>query len=268
MKKSIIFAAVVFALTAAPLRAEEKVVVGGSGGMTEEMQELAKAYMAKYPADKVEVIPDAMSTTGGIEGLKAGRLTIGLVTRAPKEDEKALVYRVVGRALVGIGIHKNVPVAALSESQLCDVFGGRVKSWKDVGGSDGKITVVARKTDDNNEQTLRSKIACFKDLKITADAIMLVRGNELMDAIDRRPGVIGVVSGGSVLTQRQNIKVLALGGVAASAENIQSGKYRFYNERGIITLGAPQGATKRLLDFAATPEGQKILSGHGMIPVL
>jgi phosphate transport system substrate-binding protein len=71
-----------------------------------------------------------------------------------------------------------------------------------------------------------------------------------------------------VLTQRQNIKVLALGGVVASPENIQSGKYRFYSERGIITLGAPQGAAKRLLDFAATPEGQKILSGHGMIPVL
>jgi phosphate transport system substrate-binding protein len=71
-----------------------------------------------------------------------------------------------------------------------------------------------------------------------------------------------------VLTQRSNIKVLSLGGVAASAENIQSGKYKFYNERGVITLGPPQGAAKRLLDFAATPEGQKILSGHGMIPVL
>jgi phosphate transport system substrate-binding protein len=209
-----------------------------------------------------------MSTTGGIEGLKSGRLTIGLVTRAPKEDEKTLVYRVVGRALVGVGVHKSLPVAGLSEPQLCDVFGGRIKSWKEVGGAEGKITVVARKTDDNNEQTLRSKIGCFKDLKLTSDAVMLVRGNELMDAIDRRPGTIGIVSGGSVLAQRTNVKVLALAGVAASAENIQSGKYKFYNERGVITLGAPQGAAKRLLDFAATSEGQKILSGKGMIPVL
>jgi phosphate transport system substrate-binding protein len=268
MKRVLAIASAIFAFTAAPLWADEKVVVGGSGGMTEEMQELAKAYMAKHPADKVEVIAEAMSTTGGIEGLKSGRLTIGLVTRAPKEDEKTLVYRVVGRALVGVGVHKSLPVAGLSEPQLCDVFGGRIKSWKEVGGAEGKITVVARKTDDNNEQTLRSKIGCFKDLKLTSDAVMLVRGNELMDAIDRRPGTIGIVSGGSVLAQRTNVKVLALAGVAASAENIQSGKYKFYNERGVITLGAPQGAAKRLLDFAATSEGQKILSGKGMIPVL
>jgi phosphate transport system substrate-binding protein len=268
MKTLLVIAAFLAVFLAAPLRAEDKIVIGGSGGMLEEMQDLAKAYMAKHPADKIEVLTEAMSTTGGVEGLKSGRLTIGLVTRAPKEDEKSLVYRVVGRALVGVGVHKNLPVGGLNEAQLCDVFSGRVKLWKDVGGGEGKITVVARKADDNNEQNLRARIGCFKDLKITADAVMLVRGNELMDAIDRRPGTIGIVSSGSVLSQRTNVKVLALAGVAPSTENIQSGKYKFYNERGIITLGAPQGAAKRLLDFAATPEGQKILSSHGMIPVL
>jgi ABC-type Fe3+ transport system substrate-binding protein len=39
-------------------------------------------------------------------------------------------------------------------------------------------------------------------------------------------------------------------------------------ERGILALGAPQGAAKRFLDFAASSEGQKILSQHRMIPVL
>jgi phosphate transport system substrate-binding protein len=269
MKKWSIAAALFLSFLVGPLHADEKIAVGGSGGMLEEMQDLARAYMAKHQGDKVEVIADAMSTTGGLEGLKSGRLSIGLVTRAPKDDEKAVVvYRVMGRAIVGIGVHKNMPVTGLSESQLCDVFSGRIKLWKEVGGAEGKITVIARKADDNNEQNLRSKVACFKDLKFTADAIMLVRGNELMDAIDRRPGTIGIVSSGSVLSQRPNIKLLAVGGVAPSPENVQSGKYKFYNERGIITLGAPQGAAKRLLDFAATPEGQKILSGRGMIPVL
>ena len=236
--------------------------------MIEEMQELAKAYMAKHPADKVEVIADAMRTTGGIEGLKTGRLTIGLVTRAPKDDEKTLVYRAMGRALVGVGVNKALALAGLSESQVCDVFAGRTKSWKELGGNEAKITVVARKSDDNNEQLLRSKIACFKDLKITPDAIMLVRGSELMDALQRRPGTVGITSAGSSMAQPPNVKLLALGGAEPTAEAVKSGKYRFYLERGIITLGSPQGATKRLLDFAATPEGQKILSGHGMIPVL
>jgi len=269
MKTLLLGAALLVAFLAGPLGAEEKIIVGGSGGMLEEMQDLARAYMAKHPGDKVEVLPDPMSTTGGLEGLKSGRLGIGLVTRAPKGEEKAVVvYRVMGRATVGIGVHKSLAVNDLSEAQLCDVFSGRIKSWKEVGGSEGKITVIARKSDDNNELTLRSKIPCFKDLKLAPDAIMLVRGNELMDAVDRRPGTIGIVSSGSVLSARQNIKLLAIGGVAPSPDNVQSGKYKFYNERGVITLGAPQGAAKRLLDFSATAEGQKILAGHGMIPVL
>ncbi|HEX9442740.1 MAG TPA: substrate-binding domain-containing protein [Candidatus Binatia bacterium] len=269
MRKLLATALLIFGLGAGAAGAEEKVVVGGSGGLTEEMQELAKAYMAKHPGDKIEVIAEAMSTTGGLEGLKSGRLTIGLVTRAPKDEEKSLVlYRVVGRAIVGVGVNRALAVTGLSEAQLCDVFSGRIKSWKEAGGGEGKITVLARKADDNNEQILRAKIACLKDLKITPDAIMLVRGNELMDGLERRPGTIGMVSGGSSLGQRPNVKLLALGGAAPTAEAVQSGKYKFYIERGIITLGAPQGATKRLLDFAATPEGQKILSLHGMIPVL
>ena len=170
--------------------------------------------------------------------------------------------------VVGVGVHKSLPVAALSDAQVCDVFSGKIKSWKEVGGGDAKVTVLARKSDDNNEQNLRAKMACFKDLKISSDAIMLVRGNEIMDAIERRPGTVGIVSGGSVLMQRPNIKLLALGGAVPAAEAVQTGKYKFYIERGIITLGAPQGAVRRFLDFAATPEGQKILSQYGMIPVL
>jgi phosphate transport system substrate-binding protein len=269
MRKIFLTAALFFWFGAGALGAEEKVVIGGSGGMTEEMQDLAKAYMAKHSTDRVEVIAEAMSTTGGLEGLKNGRLTIGLVTRAPKDEEKALVaYRVVGRVPVGVGVHKSLAVAGLTDAQVCDIFSGKIKSWKELGGSDGKVTVLARKSDDNNEQNLRARMACFKDLKITSDAIMLVRGNELMDGIERRPGTVGIMSGGSVLAQRPNIRLLALNGIAPVTETVQSGKYKFYIERGIITLGAPQGAAKRFLDFAASSEGQKILSQYGMIPVL
>lgn len=268
LRRLSIIAALLVLLAAGAAHAEEKVVIGGSGGMTEEMQELAKAYMARHAGDKVEVIQEPMSTTGGMEGLKSGRLTVGLVSRAPKDAEKALfVYRVLGRVFVGVGVHKSLAVAGLTDAQLCDVFGGKITAWKELGG-EGKITVLARKADDNNEQTLRAKISCFKDLKMTSDAIFLVRGTEIMDAIVRRPGTVGIVSGGSVLTQRPEIKVLALNGASPSTEAVQSGKYKFYNERAIITLGPPQGATKRFLDFAATPEGQKILSQQGMIPVI
>ena len=68
--------------------AQEKVIIGGSGSMTDGMAELAKAYLAKHPAESVEVIMTGMSNTGGMEGTKFGRLAIGLVTDEPKGADK------------------------------------------------------------------------------------------------------------------------------------------------------------------------------------
>ena len=254
-------------LVAGVARAEEKIVIGGSGGLVDEMEELAKIYMAKNAADKIEVIPDPMSSTGGIEGVKNGRLTIGLVTLAPKAEEK-LVYRPVGRVMVGVGVNNASSLNGLSEAQICDIFSGKIKNWKELGATDGKIMVVARRKDDANDVEMRHKMSCFKDLQVTAEAVYVVRGSELMDAVNKRREVIALINGGSNLLERPNIKPLVIDGIGPSIDAIRTGKYKFFNERGVITAGAPKGLAKRFLDFVSTAEAQKILLQRGMIPVL
>ena len=77
-----------------------------------------------------------MSNTGGMEGVKLGRLTIGLVTDEPKgADKERLVYRAVGRTPTAVAVNKALSVNNLSEAQVCDIFSGKIKSWKDVGGA-------------------------------------------------------------------------------------------------------------------------------------
>ena len=56
-------------LGTATVSAQDKIVVGGSGSLTDEVNDAAKAYMAKNPNDNVEVRQESMSTTGGIEGV-------------------------------------------------------------------------------------------------------------------------------------------------------------------------------------------------------
>ena len=59
MNKSAMIAVFVLALQIAPLAAQEKVMVGGSGSLTEDMAELAKAYMTKNPSDSIHVLMEA-----------------------------------------------------------------------------------------------------------------------------------------------------------------------------------------------------------------
>jgi phosphate transport system substrate-binding protein len=256
-------------LGAGTLGAQEKVIIGGSGGLIDEMEQLAKAYAAKHPADKIEILKETMGTAMGIGAVMNGRLTIGLVTSMPKGEEKSkLVHRVVGRSPVAVAVHKSLAVNSLTEAQICDIFSGKIKSWKEVGADEAKITVLTRKQNDANTEAMRERVACFKDLKLSAEAIALMKGSEVLDSLNRRPGTIGIVSATFNASERTEVKTLAINGVAPAPEAVRSGKYRVYNERGLVTLGAPQGATKRFLDFMATAEGQKILVSRGVIPVL
>ena len=248
--------------------AQEKIVVGGSGSLNEEVADLAKAYMTKYSGDTVEVRPESMSTAGGIEGVRTGRLHIGLISRPLTQNEKGkLVYIPVARSLAGVVFHKSMPVNNLTETQVCDIFSGKVKSWKDIGGNDTKITVLTRKKDDNNTETFREKMSCFRDLVITADAIPLIRGSEVLEALDKRPGTIGIANLGSSFRDLDHIKAAALNGITPTPEAARAEKYRYFNERGLVTQGEPQGLTKRFIDFMATAEGRKIIGSQGAIPV-
>ena len=248
--------------------AQDKVVLGGSGSMTDGMIELAKAYMVKHPSESVQVIVEAMGNTGGMEGTKIGRFNIGLVTDEPKgADKDKLMYKVIGRTPAAVALNKLTPISNLSTAQICDVFSGKITSWREIGGGDGKILVVTRQREDANIRAFREKMACFRNLQITPSAIPLARGGDVLDALNVRPNTISLVNVDADMTDRQNLKTIAIDGVPPTPEMVQTGKYKFYSEKGIVTLGAPQGAAKRFLDYLASAEAHKILVNRGMVPI-
>src|SRR5262245_22226236 len=255
-------------LSASFARGQDKIVVGGSGSLNEELVDLAKAYMAKHASDTVEIRPESMSTEGGLEGVRGGRFQIGLVARPLTASEKGkLVYVTVARSMAGVVVHKSIPVTNLNDAQTCDIFSGKIKSWKDISNHDAKIVVLTRKRDDSNTEAFRNKMPCFKDLPLTSDAIALLRGNEVLDALDKRPGTIGITNLGSNFRDHENIKALSINGVSPTAETVRNEKYRFVREQGMVTSGEPQGLTKRFLDFMVSAEGRKIIASQGAIPI-
>jgi phosphate transport system substrate-binding protein len=148
---------------------------------------------------------------------------------------------------------------------VCDIFSGKVKNWKDVGGSDHKIIVLTRKKDDNNVEVFRDKMACFKSIQIASDAVLLVRGTEVLDSLNNRPGTVALSLATPNMTERPNIKSISVGNVAPTLEAVKSGKYKYYNEAGFITAGEPKGAAKRFVDFVATADAERILEKYGMV---
>jgi phosphate transport system substrate-binding protein len=264
----LILTTLAFCLTVGPLAAQEKVILGGSGALQDAAGVLVKTYKQKHPTDAVDHMTDGMSTTGGIEATKIGRLTVGIITRHLNEKDKkdGLVYRPIARLAIVVGLHKSLPVNGLSDSQVCDVFSGKIKFWKEIGGGDGKIMVLGRSRDDNTMNVFREKMGCFKTIQLPADAVLLTTGSELMDALNNRPGTVAI----TVLAANKvhvNVKPLAVDGAAPTIETVKTGKYKYFNEIGFVTVGEPAGAVKRFVDFAVSSEGEKILEAYGMTGV-
>jgi hypothetical protein len=59
-------------------------------------------------------------------------------------------------------------------------------------------------------------MACFKNLRITPDAIALLRGTEMFEALDKRDNTVGIINVDADIAERQNAKTIAVDGVSPS----------------------------------------------------
>jgi phosphate transport system substrate-binding protein len=247
--------------------AQEKVVLGGAGSMIPLTKELVSAFQAKNPGSQLELISTTMGSTGGINALATGKVTIALAARALKDEEKAKnALRPLGRAPVVFAAGKDVTVAGLTSPQVCDLFSGKAKSWKDVGGSDLKVAVLTRNEDDGTKEAVRKHVGCFKDLKESPEASVLIRSSAMLSGLRSQPGAIGITEFDTVEDAKGAFKALALDGVAASPDTVRSGKYKLVKDYAFVTQGEPQGLAKRFLDFASSAEGAKVLAANGVVP--
>src|SRR5262249_44546288 len=166
-------ATLVIAFIPGVVSAQEEILVGGAAAMVPFMQDLVVAHQVKHPADRFGFVTESLGSTGGIKATEAGRIAIGLTARPlhPGESKK-LVYRLVGRTPLIVGVHRDVVVNSLTEAQICDIYSGKIRSWKEVGGDQSQIVVLTR-NEDGTKETFRTSIKCFKSLKEGPDTIIM-----------------------------------------------------------------------------------------------
>lgn len=254
-------------LAAGPCAAQNKVTVGGAGSMVPVMQQLARAFEAKSGSQGIEVMTNSLGSGGGIKGVETGRLAVGLTGRALKDSEKgALVYRQLAVMPVIIGVNAGLPVSGITSAQLCAVYSGSIKSWKQLGGPDTNIVPLTRNEDDSDKEALREQVGCYKGMKESADVVVLSSGSGMTSSLAGRPAAIGLTTYEAVLKSQGRIKAIALDGVAPTTESVEAGKYRLVKDFAVVTKGEPQGVTKGFIDFAAGADGKKIMANDGLVP--
>ncbi|MBI5848649.1 MAG: phosphate ABC transporter substrate-binding protein [Nitrospirae bacterium] len=249
--------------------AEEKIRIAGAGGMISLGTELAKAFMAEHKNTVIEVNQKSIETRGGIMSAAEGKVDIGMASRPLKEEEKKLGITAIEIARVAnvLGVNKSVPIVDISSENVCKIYSGKTVKWSEVGGPAEPILLLTRPEADATKEAVRKHIACFKDLKEPASAVVVPTHPEMNKILSGRPFTIGFTDTIATDDSAGAIVPLKLDGVAPTAENVRNGKYRMIKNMNLVVKGEPKGEAKAFIDFVKGPKGAKIIEANKAVAV-
>lgn len=269
-----IFLAVLFSIAVFGfVNAETTITIKGSDTLVRLGQRWAEEYMKIHPGAVIQVSGGGSGT--GIAALLNGTTDICEASRDMKAKEYETAkseginpYR-VSVALDGIAIFLNEanPVHEISFAQLKGIYTGSITNWKEVGGKDARIIVYGR---ENNSGTY----AFFKE--------HVLNDEDYSDYTQTLPGTAAVVNAVS-----KDINGIGYGGIAwakgvkyakvrradtdqailPSIETVSNGTYPISRELYWFFNGQPAGELKALVNWALSPEGQKIAEQIDYIPL-
>ena len=257
------------ALLVLPAWGQEKITIDGSTGMLPLARALVTSYQQKSSDPQVE-IGKGLGTGARLQALAEGKIQIALASHGLKaEDVRKGNLRVieVAKGAIVFAVNASVPIANITEAQLCDVYSGKIRSWQPLGGSDSPIAVLIRPPTEVDPEVIRAKIACYKELKEVESAKVMPRSGDMARGLAETPHAIGMTSMTVVEQSGGKVKALILDGVAATAENVKGGRYFLTRDFLFVLKGEPAPPLKRFLDFVLSSDGDRVVLANGAVPL-
>ncbi|NMO13316.1 phosphate ABC transporter substrate-binding protein [Pyxidicoccus fallax] len=260
-------------MVALPVAAQAgTVTVKGSDTMVILGQRWAEEFMKKNAATKVQVTGGGSGT--GMAALQNGTTDIAMSSRDIKPAEKDKLraqYKAdaveipVAKDGVTFYVSEGNPVTSLTVEQLRDIYLGDITNWKDVGGPDAPIVVYSRENSSGTYVFVKEHVLKGEDY--VASAQTLPGTAAVVNAVAKEKYGIGY--GGAAYAKGIKELKVKQGNeeIAASAENIKSGKYPLSRNLFFYLRNKPAGEVKAFIDFALSPEGQAIVNKVGYFPV-
>lgn len=240
--------------------------IAGSTTVAPPAQDLADAFEAMYPGTRVDV--QGIGSSAGMKMLNEGGCEIGMASRELKQKELDWGLEPVAIAFDGIAVavHPSNGVADLTKEQIQQIFKGEITNWSDLGGADEEILVVSREDGSGTRGAFEEILKLEgEEGSMVVESALIAEGNGAVKAnIASKTQAIGYISLGIVDETVQAVKV---DGSQATVANIKSGAYGVSRPLNMATKGQMSELAKAFMEFAMSPEGQKIVAEH-YIPVV
>jgi phosphate transport system substrate-binding protein len=229
---------------------------------------LAKAFQELNPGVTVE-LGKGLGTKARLQALAEGRIDIALASHGLNVSDitrQGMSAHEIARMAVVFGVNASVPVANLTEQQICDVYSGKATNWKALGGAQMEIAARTRPDTEVDAEVVRASIKCLADLRMPEAVKVMPRSGDMAKELASTAGAIGMTTMTVVEQSQGKIKVLSINGIAPGPENVERKAYALVRE-SFFVVKAPSPTVARFLEFTRSPAGDKLIRANGAIPV-
>lgn len=242
-------------------RSKAGITVAGSTSVEPFAELLAEEFMIRYPSSHIYV--QGGGSTAGIEAVRSHAAHIGMSSRSLIGGEKSLYAVIIAKDAIAMIVHPKNPIQDLTRGEVKEVFSGKIKNWKELGGVDHPIILVTREEGSGTREAFQ-KLVMGKE-EITLEALVQDSNGAIRQVIAGDPNAIGYISLGLV---NEKVKAVKISGVEPTVKNIKNKRYHLVRPFLFVFNSEPVGEVKSFLDFVTSPEAQKLLSREGLISIL
>jgi phosphate transport system substrate-binding protein len=244
-----------------------KLLISGSTTIMPIADAAAKRFMEAYP--EVNIVIRGGGSDAGISALISKTCDIATSSRAIQPYEKASaqardvnpVGYIIANDALQVIVNQQNAVKGLTLLQIRKIYSGQLTNWKQVGGADVPITVIARDLASGTMETFNSKV--MGDTKVKNTALVLASNIAVLNAVATTAGAIAYVGFGF---QNLKVRALAVNGVLPSTQTVKDKTYPLARALYMYTDGKAQGIAAVFIRFLQSPAGQQIVQKQGFLP--
>lgn len=248
--------------------------IKGSDTVLPIAQRFAEVYAGVNPVTEISVTGGGSGV--GIAALMENTTDIAMSSREIKLNEKlklntkGLGYKdpVIAYDALAVCVNPGNSVASLTREQLESIYTGKVRNWKDVGGTDMQIVVYSRESSSGTHEFFKEKV--MNRNEFASDVLMMPATGAIIQSVSQTAGAIGYVGLAYVNSEVKALKVSYDQGqtyIEPTIENAISRLYPIVRPLYFIFLQDKESKVTPFISYIMSDTGQAEIKKLGFIPV-